>query len=269
MVNGFHPMTTGCQIIIAEGLKGNDEVYVPVAGGELVKEAKIGRAVMDADVFVSLSHFKGHEEAGFGGALKNIGMGCGSRAGKMEQHNAGKPHVEHKHCVGCGACTRICAHSALSVTDQKASIDHSKCVGCGRCIAICPRNAIVVNWDETVTNLNRKIAEYTKAVVDGRPCFHISLVLDVSPNCDCHSENDAAIVPNVGMFASFDPVALDMACVDAVNAQPIIRGSAADEGDHEDHDHFHRIHPETDWFSCIEHAEKLGLGTREYELIKI
>ena len=157
----------------------------------------------------------------------------------------------------------------MSVTDQKASIDHSKCVGCGRCIAICPRNAIVVNWDETVTNLNRKIAEYTKAVVDGRPCFHISLVLDVSPNCDCHSENDAAIVPNVGMFASFDPVALDMACVDAVNAQPIIRGSAADEGDHEDHDHFHRIHPETDWFSCIEHAEKLGLGTREYELIKI
>ena len=126
MVNGFNPMTTGCQIIIADGLKGNDEVYVPVAGGELVKEAKIGRAVMDADVFVSLSHFKGHEEAGFGGALKNIGMGCGSRAGKMEQHNAGKPHVEHKHCVGCGACTRICAHSALSVTDQKASIDHSK-----------------------------------------------------------------------------------------------------------------------------------------------
>ncbi len=268
-LNGFSPMSTGCQVVIADGIKGNDESYVPVEGGEYVKEAKIGRAVMDADVFISLTHFKGHEQAGFGGALKNIGMGCGSRAGKMEQHNAGKPHVREKKCIGCGMCTKICAHSAISVTDKMASIDHNKCVGCGRCIAICLRDAIVNTSDESAVVLNRKIAEYTKAVVDGRPCFHIALVIDVSPNCDCHSENDAAIVPNVGMFASFDPVALDMACVDAVNAQPVIRGSAADAGDHCDHDHFHRMHPETSWMSCLEHGEKLGIGTREYELIKI
>ena len=269
MLNGFNPMTTGCQVIIADGIKGNDEVEVPVEGGEYVKNAKIGRAVMDADVFISLTHFKGHESAGFGGTLKNIGMGCGSRAGKMEQHNAGKPHVVQKHCVGCKMCTKICAHNAISVQDRKAAIDHSKCVGCGRCIAVCARNAITVNYDESHTNLSRKISEYTKAVVDWRPCFHISLVIDVSPNCDCHAENDAAIVPNVGMFASFDPVALDMACVDAVNTQPILRGSAADIGDCHDQDHFHCIHPDTDWMSCLEHAEKLGLGTREYELIKI
>lgn len=269
MLNGFNPMTTGCQVIIADGIKGNDEVEVPVEGGEYVKNAKIGRAVMDADVFISLTHFKGHESAGFGGTLKNIGMGCGSRAGKMEQHNAGKPHVVQKHCVGCKMCTKICAHDAISVQDRKAAIDHSKCVGCGRCIAVCARNAITVNFDESHTNLSRKISEYTKAVVDGRPCFHISLVIDVSPNCDCRAENDAAIVPNVGMFASFDPVALDMACVDAVNTQPILRGSAADIGDCHDQDHFHCIHPDTDWMSCLEHAEKLGLGTREYELIKI
>ena len=269
MLNGFNPMTTGCQVIIADGIKGNDEVEVPVEGGEYVKNAKIGRAVMDADVFISLTHFKGHESAGFGGTLKNIGMGCGSRAGKMEQHNAGKPHVVQKHCVGCKMCTKICAHDAISVQDRKAAIDHSKCVGCGRCIAVCARNAITVNFDESHTNLSRKISEYTKAVVDGRPCFHISLVIDVSPNCDCHAENDAAIVPNVGMFASFDPVALDMACVDAVNTQPILRGSAADIGDCHDQDHFHCIHPDTDWMSCLEHAEKLGLGPREYELIKI
>lgn len=269
MLNGFNPMTTGCQVIIADGIKGNDEVEVPVEGGEYVKNAKIGRAVMDADVFISLTHFKGHESAGFGGTLKNIGMGCGSRAGKMEQHNAGKPHVVQKHCVGCKMCTKICAHDAISVQDRKAAIDHSKCVGCGRCIAVCARNAITVNFDESHTNLSRKISEYTKAVVVGRPCFHISLVIDVSPNCDCHAENDAAIVPNVGMFASFDPVALDMACVDAVNTQPILRGSAADIGDCHDQDHFHCIHPDTDWMSCLEHAEKLGLGTREYELIKI
>lgn len=269
MLNGFNPMTTGCQVIIADGIKGNDEVEVPVEGGEYVKNAKIGRAVMDADVFISLTHFKGHESAGFGGTLKNIGMGCGSRAGKMEQHNAGKPHVVQKHCVGCKLCTKICAHDAISVQDRKAAIDHSKCVGCGRCIAVCARNAITVNFDESHTNLSRKMSEYAKAVVDGRPCFHISLVIDVSPNCDCRAENDAAIVPNVGMFASFDPVALDMACVDAVNTQPILRGSAADIGDCHDQDHFHCIHPDTDWMSCLEHAEKLGLGTREYELIKI
>lgn len=269
MLNGFNPMTTGCQVIIADGIKGNDEVEVSVEGGEYVKNAKIGRAVMDADVFISLTHFKGHESAGFGGTLKNIGMGCGSRAGKMEQHNAGKPHVVQKHCVGCKLCTKICAHDAISVQDRKAAIDHSKCVGCGRCIAVCARNAITVNFDESHTNLSRKMSEYAKAVVDGRPCFHISLIIDVSPNCDCRAENDAAIVPNVGMFASFDPVALDMACVDAVNTQPILRGSAADIGDCHDQDHFHCIHPDTDWMSCLEHAEKLGLGTREYELIKI
>ena len=120
MLNGFNPMTTGCQIIIADGLKGSDEVEVPVAGGEYVKNAKIGRAVMDADVFISLTHFKGHEEAGFGGCLKNIGMGCGSRAGKMEQHNAGKPHVAEKHCIGCGQCRKICAHGAPIIENGKA-----------------------------------------------------------------------------------------------------------------------------------------------------
>ena len=249
MLNGFNPMTTGCQIIIADGLKGSDEVEVPVVGGEYVKNAKIGRAVMDADVFISLTHFKGHEEAGFGGCLKNIGMGCGSRAGKMEQHNAGKPHVAEKHCIGCGQCRKICAHGAPIIENGKAHIDHDKCVGCGRCIAVCPKNAVQINWDETTINLNRKIAEYTKAVVDGRPCFHISLVIDVSPNCDCRPENDMAIVPNVGMFASFDPVALDMACVDAVNAQTPLRGSAADDA--------HRRCGANDESVAAKHAQRL------------
>ena len=271
MLNGFNPMTTGCQIIIGDGLKGSDEVEVPVVGGEYVKNAKIGRAVMDADVFISLTHFKGHEEAGFGGCLKNIGMGCGSRAGKMEQHNAGKPHVAQKHCIGCGQCRKICAHGAPIIENGKAHIDHDKCVGCGRCIAVCAKDAVRIDWDESTTNLNCKIAEYTKAVVDGRPCFHISLVIDVSPNCDCRPENDMAIVPNVGMFASFDPVALDMACVDAVNAQTPLRGSAADDAHAKAHvhDHFQRLHPDTNWRSCLEHGEKIGIGTREYELIKI
>ena len=218
--NGFSPFSTGCHVLIADGLKGTDEVLVPV-DGEYVKEAKIGRAVMDADVFITLNHFKGHEATGFGGALKNIGMGCGSRAGKMEMHSAGKPYVEQEECVGCGNCIRICAHDAPSITDGKASIDHDKCVGCGRCIGVCPKDAVCPAGDESNDILNKKIAEYSLAVVKDRPHFHVSLVIDVSPNCDCHAENDIPIVPDVGMFASFDPVALDRACADAVNRMQV------------------------------------------------
>ena len=242
-VNGFSPLSTGCHIIIGDGLKGTDEVYVPVEGGEYVKEAKIGRAIMDADVFISLAHFKGHEATGFGGTLKNIGMGCGSRAGKMEMHSAGKPHVEEELCIGCHRCEKICAHDAPQFKDKKASIDHNKCVGCGRCIGVCPKDAIVAASDESNDILNCKIAEYTKAVVDGRPAFYINLVIDVSPYCDCHAENDAAIVPDVGFFASFDPVALDIACADAVNAQPVISNTCLSEADHEGHDHFGAMFP--------------------------
>lgn len=273
-LNGFSTATTGCQNIIADGLKGTDEVYVPVEGGEYVTEAKIGRAIMDADVFISLNHFKGHEATGFGGALKNMGMGCGSRAGKMEMHSAGKPHVSQKHCIGCKMCTKVCAHDAITVEEKKASIDHNKCVGCGRCIGVCPKDAVRAASDESNDILNCKIAEYTKAVIYGRPNFHISLAIDISPYCDCHGENDAAIVPNVGFFASFDPVALDMACAQAVNEQPAISNTRLDEmmehSSHDcGHDHFHTIFPDTNWESAIEHAVKLGLGSKDFELIEV
>ena len=266
--NGYNPFTTGCHVIIADGLKGTDEALVPV-DGDYVKEAKIGRAVMDADIFISMNHFKGHECTGFGGALKNIGMGCGSRAGKMEMHSAGKPYVHQRKCIGCGPCQKICAHSAITIADQMASINHDVCVGCGRCIGICPVDAIRAANDESNDILNCKIAEYSLAVLKDRPAFHISLVCDVSPNCDCHGENDVPIVPDVGMFASFDPVALDIACADAVNRQPVIAGSMLDEKEHVHHDHFTDTHPETNWMSCIDHAVKLGLGSKEYELIEI
>lgn len=266
--NGYNPFTTGCHVIIADGLKGTDETLVPI-DGEYVKEAKIGTAIMDADIFISMNHFKGHECTGFGGALKNIGMGCGSRAGKMEMHSAGKPRVSQRKCIGCGACTKICAHNGITITDKKASIDHDKCVGCGRCIGICPMDAVRPAHDESNDILNCKIAEYSLAVLKDRPHFHISLVVDVSPNCDCHSENDIPIVPNVGMFASFDPVALDMACADAVNAQPVISASILGEKEHVHHDHFTDTHPETNWMSAIDHAVKLGIGSKEYELIEI
>ncbi len=267
--NGYSPFSTGCHVIIGDGLKGTDDILVPVENGEYVKEAKIGRAIMDADILISLNHFKGHECTGFGGALKNIGMGCGSRAGKMEMHNAGKPFVDHEKCVGCGFCRKNCAHDAITITDRKATIDTSKCVGCGRCIGACPVDAVSTLTDESNDILNKKMAEYSWAVLHGRPHFHISLVVDVSPYCDCHGENDVPIVPDVGMFASFDPVALDMACADAVNAQQTIKGSIMDDVEHCHHDHFTDLHPTTNWKVCLDHAEKMGIGTTQYELITI
>ena len=275
-LNGFSPYQTGCHVIIGDGLKGTDEVLVPV-DGEYVKEAKIGRAIMDADVFISLNHFKGHEMTGFGGAIKNIGMGCGSRAGKMEQHCEGKPFIKQKKCIRCGNCYRICAHGAPELSPESAVINTDKCVGCGRCLAVCPKDAIASAYTDSVAVLNRKMAEYSLAVTKDRPCFHISLICDVSPNCDCHSENDIPIIPNVGMLASFDPVALDVACADLSNKMPVINGSILSDNIKEaeenccehDHDHFNMTHPDTEWRTCIEHAVKIGLGTDQYELIEI
>lgn len=277
--NGYNPFTTGCHVIIADGLKGSDEALIPV-NGEYVATAKIGQAIMDADIFISMNHFKGHDSTGFGGAIKNIGMGCGSRAGKMEMHCQGKPAVRAKKCRHCGACVRECAHGAISFDgpDKTARINHDCCVGCGRCISACPYNAIAVPWDEANDVLNYKMAEYAKAVLQGRPHFHINFVIDVSPSCDCMLSNDLPIVPDVGFFASFDPVALDMACVDAVNRQKVIEGSVLAEQLNQadpkaeqkaDHDHFTMIHPDTDWRTCLAHAEKIGLGSRKYELIEV
>ena len=266
--NGFSPYATGCQILIGDGLKGTDDVEVPVNGGILCKTAKIGRAIMDADIVISLNHFKGHECTGFGGALKNLGMGSGSRAGKMEMHSAGKPTVDQELCIGCGACVKICAHDAPHIADKRCTIDHTRCAGCGRCIGVCPKDAITPAHDETFENLNCKIAEYAKAVVDGRPNFHINIVNQVSPNCDCHPESDAAIVPDVGMFASFDPVAVDVASADAVNRQPVNpMGILAERAGVPDR--FNGTHPTTNWRSGPEHAEKIGLGSMAYELVTV
>lgn len=163
---------------------------------------------MDADIIISLNHFKGHEGAGFGGAIKNIGMGCGSRAGKMEMHSSGKPLFLSEKCKKCKQCLKICAHNAISIDEQgRANVDHTKCVGCGRCIGIC-------NFDAVKSP-------------------------DVSPNCDCHSENDAPIVPNIGMLASFDMVALDKACADLVNAQkPFENSNLGEQIKHNVHEKF-------------------------------
>lgn len=274
--NGFTPMTVGCPIIIGDGLKGTDDIEVPVEGGEYIDKAKIGRAVMDADIFISLSHFKGHETTGFGGAIKNIGMGCGSRAGKKAQHMNGQPEIDPELCRGCRACLRECANDGLSFDEstRKMSINTQNCVGCGRCIGACNFDAIAFANYAATKDLNCRMAEYTKAVIQNRPNFHVSLIVDVSPNCDCHAENDAPILPNIGMFASFDPLALDQACVDAcLKATPLPNSQLAEAMEKEDfcdhHDHFENTTPNSEYKTCLAHAEKIGLGTRDYEIVVV
>ncbi|MDD4850277.1 MAG: DUF362 domain-containing protein [Gemmiger sp.] len=269
--NGFTPYATGCQVIIGDGLRGTDDVEVPVPGGEYVKTAKIGRAVMDADIIVSLSHFKGHEATGFGGALKNLGMGCGSRAGKMEQHSSGKPVVQEGLCRGCRQCIKECGSDAIRYETGKAVIDQEKCKGCGRCIGRCNFDAIYAPDSSANALLDRKMAEYAFAVCNGRPQFHISLVMDVSPMCDCHGENDAPIVPDIGMYASTDPVALDRACADAVlAATPFANSQLGDNRANGSFcctgDNFTDTTRGTTWRETLDQAEKLGLGSQAYTL---
>ena len=274
--NGFTPLSAGCPVIIGDGLKGTDDIAVPVKGGEYVKEAKIGHAVMDADIFISLTHFKGHEMTGFGGTIKNIGMGCGSRAGKKDQHCNGKPIIDPEKCRGCKRCLKECANDGLHFDEAtgKMTLNADNCVGCGRCIGACNFDAIDFAQDAAVKELNCRMAEYTKAVVDGRPNFHISVVCDISPTCDCHSGNDVPILPDIGIFASFDPLALDQACVDACLRQDPMPNTQlteemAKEGFCDHHDHFDNANPNTEYKTCLAHGEKIGLGSRSYEIVTV
>lgn len=270
-IDGFNSMTTGCHVIIGDGLKGDDEVAVKI-DGELVQNAYIGRAVRDADVIIALSHFKGHEMAGFGGCIKNLGMGAASIAGKKDQHSGSKPQVDQTGCVSCGICTTQCAYSAIGLdSSNKARVNHSRCVGCGRCVGACPKKTIHFLEGNAEEILNKKMAEYTAAVLKDKPSFHINIIMDVSPNCDCHGENDAPIIPNVGMLCSFDPVAVDVAAADLCRKQPILHNSVIGEHNHHCHDDdcFVCAHPNTDWRSQIAQAVKMGLGADKYELIEI
>ena len=270
-MNGFSPLSTGVHTIIADGLRGTDERDVPVKNGELCRTAKIGSAIMEADIVVSLTHFKGHIVAGYGGVLKNLGMGSGSKMGKMDMHSSGKPVVKEDRCIGCGMCVRNCAHDGVKVVEKKAVINEQNCVGCGHCFSFCPKGALDCSWKGASADVCKKIAEYAQAVIQDRPNFHVCFVKDVSPYCDCDKGNDSPVVPDIGVFAGFDPLAIDQACVDAVNSVPIIENShigehANDEGEH---DVAHLISPDSDWEAGFAHAEKIGVGTREYRLIEL
>ena len=270
MENGFNRIAVNCDVVIADGLVGADAREIPI-NLKHVAAAKIGTAIADADVLISLNHFKGHEMTGFGGALKNIGMGSGSRKGKLEMHSASKPKMVEDNCVACGICIKNCPQKAIAFNaNHKAQINYDLCIGCGQCVAVCHYDAAQVVWDASADLASLRIAEYAYAVLLGKPHFHVNFIMDISPNCDCWNGNDQAIAPSIGIAASFDPVALDRASVDLVNQAPALENSHLTDLNYKaGDDKFTTLFPKTRWQTCLEHAEEIGLGTQNYQLITV
>ena len=274
--NGFSPLSVGCPIFIGDGIKGLDDAELPVIGGTETDVAYIGRAVADADVVISLNHFKGHEMTGFGGALKNLGMGCGSRRGKKFMHSSSKAEIDESLCRGCKRCQKVCANNGLVYDEskKKMTIDEKHCAGCGRCIAACSFDAISFANSNSSDVLKRRIVEYAKAVCGIGPNFHINVAMDITPDCDCHCQSDVPIIPDVRMFASKDPVAIDSACMDACrDLKPVAASELAEKmrapGFVDRKDPFTNARPLSSWYQQLEHGEEIGLGSKEYELIEL
>jgi uncharacterized protein len=271
--NGFNPMATGCPVIIGDGVRGNDFTEIPLEM-ELCNSAKIGSSIAASDILITLNHFKGHEMTGFGGALKNIGMGCASVGGKLFLHSGASPEIFEANCTGCKLCEKHCAHDAVKVGNDKiAHIDYNLCVGCGQCVAVCQDDAARVVWQSSSELVCKRVSEYAYAVLKERPAFHINFMMNISPDCDCWGFNDYPLVPDIGIAASFDPVALDKACADMVAAAPALPGSKIcndhSHGDLKGSDKFKLAHPDTSWQAGIEHAVNIGLGNADYELITV
>ena len=267
--SGYTVETVGAPFLVADGLLGKDAVSVKTPGE--LGEVKIAAALVQADALIVLTHFKCHDEAGFGGVLKNLGMGGASRAGKLVQHAQAKPEADAEICTGCRRCARYCPSGAISYdTEGKIRIDSGACIGCGECIITCNFGAISINWGAS-DKLQRRMVEHAAGLTLAKPgkCGYISFVIDVSPNCDCWTHNDAPIVPDIGMLASLDPVALDQACADLVKAAPSLLGSEKAEEMGAGKDKFRVLYPNADWTIQLKYAEELGVGTREYEMVKM
>jgi hypothetical protein len=258
--NGFAYSVVQAPIIIADGLRGASYLELPIKQ-ENIQTAYLGKEIVESDALLSIAHFKGHELSGFGGTLKNIGMGCASRKGKLEQHSGMCPKVKHKKCVGCGECLAHCAQAAISIPDDKAVIDPGLCVGCGECILICPNEAVQIQWNKDIPLFQRKMAEYAYAALQDKKdrALFLNFLTDISPACDCPPYCDAPIVRNIGVLVSRDPVAVDQAAVDLVNNQTAAGDSCLNQALGPGEDKFKALYPKVDWSVQLAHSEKLGL----------
>ncbi len=270
LVHGFNFTAMAAPVIIADGLRGTDETRVAIQAKHF-SEVLIGSAITNADALVCVSHFKGHELSGFGGALKNLGMGCASREGKMKQHTDISPTIERKECTGCGRCMDQCPVQAIGFVKKKAVINTCTCIGCAKCITVCPQGAVKISWDENNHLFQEKMVEYALGVIKNKKnkMLFINFLTDISPQCDCYGHADQSIVPDIGILASTDPVAIDQASADLVNAQQGNINSALTKNHKPHQDKFRGIYPSVDWEVQLDYAEQLHIGTRRYKLIHV
>lgn len=257
--HGFTIDACGAPVIIADGLRGNSYQDVAIKGKHF-NSVKIAHDIYYADSLVCLSHFKGHELSGFGGALKNLGMGCGAKAGKYEMHNSVLPEIDPQKCTACKNCIKWCPAKAISLVQGKARIDHKKCSGCGDCILSCSFQAVRIIWNDTYTTVQEKIAEYAAGVLANKKnkCGYVNFLNHITARCDCYpSQNgDKPLIADIGIMASLDPVSIDQASAELIN-------QAAGR------DLFKEMWPAIDWSDQLRHAEQLGLGRREYSIIRL
>ena len=268
--NGFDYAFVDCPIIIADGLRGASGEKIPI-NGEILKEVSIAREIVEADAMIVVTHFKAHELSGFGGSIKNVGMGCATREGKLVQHSTVAPKINNNTCKGCKTCLAYCPAEAISMSSKKAFINPEKCIGCGECIIICAYNAIEIQWNQSPDVFQKKMVEYACGALKGKEkkTVYINFVMQVSPACDCYPNSDAPIVRDIGILASTDPVAIDAASCDLVNNEKSIPNTAIKKPLKKGDDKWRAIYPTIDWNIQLDHAEKSGLGERKYMLVKI
>ncbi|NWG03803.1 MAG: DUF362 domain-containing protein [Syntrophaceae bacterium] len=277
--NGFTESVVNAPILIADGLRGNCAIKVRI-DKPIFKTVSIAHDICMTDALICVTHFKGHELSGFGGALKNLGMGCSSREGKLSQHSNISPQVKKKACKGCEICLSWCPQSAISMVSREsgtgdkpsvAFIDSKNCIGCGECILACPSSAIQIQWNESIPIFQKKMVEHAYGAVHKKKgkVLYLNFLTNISPACDCYGYSDTPIVNDIGILSSEDPVAIDQASVDLVNGETGNRSSKLPKAWDPGGDKFRAIYPEVDWNIQLAYAEEIGLGTREYELIKI
>jgi uncharacterized Fe-S center protein len=272
--HGFSYATINAPVLIADGLTGMDFVEEEI-NLKHVKKAKVASAYYWANTMVVISHCKGHMITSLGGAIKNIGMGCAPRPGKQEQHSGSTPKFKSKHCIGCGECVKWCNYQAIRIENKKAVNDKSKCVGCGKCIAACRYNAIDTFWDSDVEKMNEKMAEYAFAVMKSKKdkIVFFNFLMNVTPECDCTPSSDRYLVPDIGILASFDPVAIDHASVELINSVSVINENIKDKKeynlDYAKTDKFKMAHSNLNWKTQLKYGQEIGLGNMDYELIEV
>jgi uncharacterized Fe-S center protein len=277
--NGFAYSVVNAPILIADGLRGNSAMKVRI-DKPIFKTVSIAHGIYMADSLISVAHFKGHELSGFGGTLKNLGMGCSSREGKLSQHSNISPQVKAKACKGCELCLTTCAQEAILMQPPKlktenkrmiAFIDPQKCIGCGECILTCPTGAVQIQWNETIPIFQKKMVEHAYGAVQKKKgkVIYLNFLTQISPACDCYGYSDTPIVKDIGILSSEDPIAIDQASVDLVNGEEGNRSSKLTKHWNSGEDKFRALYPEVDWTIQLTYGEEIGLGTREYELIRI